>query len=78
MSNAECCKDYKQKKKLNDASFGKNERIRVSAYGTKKKEKLLSMKKRVTKQKYKFEKRQKQMSRNNNMEVVALINIANS
>ena len=47
MSNAECCKDYKQKKKLNDASFGKKERIRVSAYGTKKKEKLLSMKREL-------------------------------
>ena len=37
-SNTECCKDYKQKKKLNDASFGKKERIRAHAYRAKKKE----------------------------------------
>ena len=38
-SNAEGCKDYKQKNKLNDASFREKERIRVSAYRVKKKEK---------------------------------------
>ena len=30
--------DYKQKKKLNDASFREKERIRVNAYRAKKKE----------------------------------------
>ena len=37
-SNAECCKDYKQKRKSNDASFGQKERIRLNAYRAKKKE----------------------------------------
>ena len=30
MSNAECCEDYKQEKKLNYAIFGEKERIRVN------------------------------------------------
>ena len=36
--NAKCCKDYKQKKKLNDASFGEKERLRANDYRAKKKE----------------------------------------
>ena len=35
--NAECCKDYEQKK-LNDANLMEKERIRVNAYRSKKKE----------------------------------------
>ena len=34
----ERCKDYKQKKKLNDSSLGEKERIKLNAYGAKKKE----------------------------------------
>ena len=51
-SDAECYKDYIQKKKLNDAISEENERKRFNAYRTKKKKKsiwgkkkLLSMKK---------------------------------
>ena len=31
-SNAECCNDYKQKKSLNDPSFGEKERIGVNIF----------------------------------------------
>ena len=63
-SNTECCKDYKQKKKLNDASFGKKERMRAHAYRAKKKENQSKTEKinqhekeRLRKQKYRFRKK---------------------
>ena len=49
-SNVESCKDYNQKKKLNDGNFEETEIIRVNIYRAKKKinlrqKKLLSVKK---------------------------------
>ena len=37
-SNAECCEDYKQKKKLSNGSLREKERKRVNGYRAKKKE----------------------------------------
>ena len=61
MLNAECCKYDKQKKKLNDASFGERARITVNAYKEKKKENQSEAEKvthcekeRIRKYKYKF------------------------
>ena len=68
-SNAECWKDHKQKKNLNDAYFGKKERIRLNAYGAKLKENQSDAEKsnqrekeRLRIQKYRLKKKQKYMS----------------
>ena len=56
-SNVESCKDYNQKKKLNDGNFEETEIIRVNIYRAKKKinlrqKKLLSVKKIALKNQY--------------------------
>ena len=62
-SNAECCKDYKQKENSNDASFRDKKRISVNGYRAKRKENQSEVEKitQHEKEKCRFTKKQTQM-----------------